>query len=165
MIKLKPKEKEFVQTLVHKNNENGTQTAQEVFGIEDPNYAGVKAHRLISNAKISQAIEAERETLKSALVKQGITPERIAEKIDVLLEAKKPVYEKNDDGQFENVGDEIDFTAVDKGLKHAKEIYGIEDLDIKPKSNNTYNFIFNADTQKEIKAMEEIIKARLISNV
>ncbi len=162
-MRLKPKEREFVKTLVHKNNENGTQTVQEVFAIEDPNYAGVKAHRMIRTDKISQAIEIEKETLKSALEKEGITPERIAKKINVLLNAKEPIYKNNNEsGEIEHVGDKIDFTAVDKGLKHAKDIYGVEDLDSKPKGNTTYNYIFNAETQADIKLMEEKIKARLI---
>lgn len=160
--KLKPKEELFVKKLVLENNENATETVKEVYGIEDDNYARLKGHRLITKDNISQAIETEKETLKSALVKQGITPERIAEKIDVLLEAKKPVYEKNEDGQFENVGDEIDFTAVDKGLKHATNIYGVENLEDKPKVQNNYNFFFNPEIQEKVKIMEDEIKSILV---
>lgn len=151
-MRLKPKEKEFVKALVHKNNENGTETVKEVFGIENDNYARLKAHRLITKDNISQAIEVEKETLKSALEKKGITPEKIADKINVLLDAEDIETGKKD------------YTAIDKGLKHAKEIYGVESGEDKPKTQTTYNFIFNAETQREIKDIEEKIKARLINN-
>lgn len=86
--------------------------------------------------------------LRQALIAEGINPKKIAEKINVLLEAT-------------DVKGEIDFTAVDKGLKHATAIYGILPEEEKPKGN-TYNFIFNADVQAEIKKSEEAIKAHLI---
>ncbi len=50
-------------------------------------------------------------------------------------------------------------------LKLGAEILGMvkrEDPNDKPKSQNTYNFIFNPDTQAEIKTLEDKIKARLI---
>lgn len=87
--------------------------------------------------------------LREALIAQGINPKKIAEKINVLLDAHDEKGNK-------------DFTAIDKGLKHATSIYGIVDPNEKPKSQNTYNFIFNAETQAEIKNLEDKIKARLI---
>lgn len=90
--------------------------------------------------------------LKQALVNQGINPKRIAEKINVLLNAK--------DRDANN-----DYTAIDKGLKHATAIYGVIDSD-KPKGNsqNTYNFIFSADVQQQVKQMDETIKQMLTKN-
>lgn len=51
-------------------------------------------------------------------------------------------------------------------LKLGAELLGMvkrEDENEKPKINTTYNFIFNAETQKEIKEMESKIKERLIN--
>lgn len=150
-VHLKPKEKEFAIKFV-KNNENLTKTAQEVFKIEDPNYAHVKATRMIQKDIVVKEIEIQRETLKSALEKKGITPEKIADKINVLLDAEDLETGKKD------------YTAIDKGLKHAKEIYGIESEDDKRKVNTTYNFIFSKEIQEQIRISNEIIKAKLISN-
>lgn len=165
LLKLKPKEKEFVKTLVRKNNENITKTVQEVYGVEDQNYANVKGQRLIRKDTIVKAIQIEKETLKSALEKQGITPEKIALKIDELLEASEPIYKNNNStGEIELVGEKIDFNSRDKGIKHALSIHGIEDQNDKPKTQNTYNFIFSKEVQDQIKATNEIIKRKLIAN-
>jgi len=95
--------------------------------------------------------------LKEALEAQGINPQKIAEKIDVLLEAKKVTYRRNEYGDLEENGIEIDFTAVDKGLKHATAIYGIVP-DKPPETKNIYNFIFNPDVQDQVDAINENIK-------
>lgn len=124
-----------------------TQSVINAYGIEDPKYASVKAQRLIAKDSIMNAIEVKRESLKTALENEGITPSYIAEKVNVLLKAK------DDRGQ-------TDFTAVDKGLKHALSIHGVEDAE-KPKSQSIYNFIFNTEAQAKIKEMEEQIKAKL----
>ena len=73
------------------------------------------------------------------------------------MEASKPIF-KNDNstGEIEQVGEEIDYTAIDKGLKHATNIYGIEDLD-KPKSTNVYNFIFNEQFREKVKPLEDAL--------
>lgn len=109
--------------------------------------------------------EALAETgLKNALIAKGITPEKIAEKIDVLLEAKKPIYEEVD-GEMQHVGDEVDFTAVDKGLKHATAIYGVLGDAKPPVTVQTYNFIFSPEVQAEVREMEAKIKARLVKPI
>lgn len=87
--------------------------------------------------------------LKQALINKGINPEKIAEKIDILLNATDEKGNK-------------DYTAIDKGLKHATSIYGIVDPTEKPKIQNTYNFIFQPENQADIKLLEDKIKARLI---
>lgn len=138
-----------------------SKSAQEAYGIENQRYAGVKAQRLITKDNIIEAIEIKRKSLKEALIEKGITEDKIADKINVLLDAKKAVYEKNDEGVFENVGDEIDYTAVDKGLKHAKEIYGVEDSD-KPKEN-VYNFFFEPKFQQNIKNYDQNLKEQILN--
>lgn len=158
--KLTKQDETFVKNVVETGNL--TKSVQQGYGIQDANYAAVKGQRLIRKDNIQQAIEVRQETLKSALLKQGITPEKIAAKIDVLLEAQKitRTYIK---GDLSTEIEEEDHTAIDKGLKHAKDIYGVEDLD-KPKGQNTtYNFIFNPETQAEIKTIEAKIKERLIN--
>lgn len=55
MQKLTKQEAKFVE--IKAETGNGTKAAQEAFGIEDSNYAGVKAHELLRNPKIVNAIE------------------------------------------------------------------------------------------------------------
>jgi hypothetical protein len=91
--------------------------------------------------------------LKEALIKQGINPKKIAEKISVLLEAKD-----NDE--------KPDTNAIDKGLKHATAIYGIDSDQPKNPTGNTYNFIFSPEVQNRIRQTDEEIKKLLTqSNV
>lgn len=87
--------------------------------------------------------------LKEALVKQGITPQKIASKINLLLDAK--------------AGKKNDYGSIDKGLKHATAIYGVMSEPPKP-TNTTYNFVFSADVQGSVKEFEEKIKSRLIQS-
>lgn len=105
----------------------------------------------LTKPNIINAIEVKQESLKNALIKQGITPDYLAEKVELLLTAT------------DKAGN-TDFTAVDKGLKHATNIYGIENLDDKPKSQTTYNFIFNSETQEKIKILNNEIKDKLINH-
>jgi len=86
--------------------------------------------------------------LKKALLAQGITPQKIAKKIDVLLEAKDR-FKKDD------------YQAIDKGLKHATAIFGV--VQEKPPGENktTYNFIFSTEVRERVREMEEEIKSLL----
>lgn len=149
--KLTKKQAGFVKDYVAE--ENGTKAALNNYEIESKNpdnVAGVIAAENLSKPKIIEAIEIQQETLKSALQKKGITPEKIADKIDVLLEAT------------DHLG-KPDSQAIDKGLKHATNIYGVEDLNDRPKIQNTYNFIFNPENQERIKQINAEIKAQLIN--
>lgn len=87
--------------------------------------------------------------LRQALVDEGINPKKIAEKINVLLEANDKEGNK-------------DYTAIDKGLKHATAIYGITEEPPKNPSGNTYNFIFSKEVQSEVQAIETRIKQMLV---
>jgi uncharacterized protein YpuA (DUF1002 family) len=129
--------------------EKGGESVAEAFGITDPNYARVKAHRLLMKDNIKQEIERVQISLKEALENEGITPSYLAKKVNVLLKATD---EKGN----------TDFTAVDKGLKHATNIYGITDTQPPTQQNNTYNFLFSPEVREEITKMEDSIKARLI---
>lgn len=81
--------------------------------------------------------------LKEALLSQGIDANKIAEKIKVLMNA------------VDREGLQ-DYSAIDKGIKHATAIYGIDTE--KPQSNTTYNFILNPSFQQQIKPLEEALK-------
>lgn len=162
--KLTKKQKGFVDDYVLSGN--GQKAALNNYEIEakdKENVARAIASENLTKPNVALAVEIQQQTLKSALQKQGVTPEKIAEKIDNLLEATHGVYKNNNaTKQVELVGEEPDYQAIDKGLKHAKDIYGVEDLDQKPKSQNTYNFIFSAETQDKVRKIEETIKAELI---
>lgn len=145
--KLTKKERGFVKDYVL--TENGTQSALKNYDTTDYKTASVIASENLDKPRIQVAIEETRKTLKNALIDKEVDEDKIAETIKELLDAK------DEKGLS-------DYTAKDKGLKHALSIYGVEDPE-KPKSQNTYNFIFNAEAQSEIKAMEEKIKAKLIN--
>lgn len=145
--KLSKQDKDFVDLVV----ETGklTKSAQEAYDLDNPRYATQKAQRQIAKDSIINAIEVKRETLKSALELKGITPEKIADKINVLLDAEDLETGKKD------------YTAIDKGLKHAKEIYGVEDSD-KPK-DNVYNFFFEPKFQQNIKNYDQNLKEQILN--
>lgn len=101
--------------------------------------------RILETPSFKQALQ---ETgLRQALIEQGINPAKIAEKIDTLLNAvdKEGIQ---------------DYTAIDKGLKHATAIYGI--TEDKPKETGaTYNFIFNPEVQERVRVIDDEIKSLL----
>jgi len=157
------KEKEKLPKLTHRQKifvkeylkeENGRKAAEKAYnintkhGTNDPGRVAYSiATENLSKPAIIKAIESQQLSLREALLKEGITPEYLAKKVDVLLTAK-------------NDNNKPDYTAIDKGLKHATNIYGIQDLD-KPKEGNTYNFVFNNEIQSEIIEIESRIKEKL----
>lgn len=148
--KLTKKQLGFVKDYVLSGN--GQQAAMnnyEIGGKDPENTARSIASENLTKPNVMLAVEIKQQSLKSALEKQGITPQKIAEKVDVLLTA------------VDKEGN-TDYTAVDKGLKHATNIYGI--IEPEGKSGNTYNFILNPEVQSEVKKIEAILKAKLIQN-
>jgi hypothetical protein len=100
--------------------------------------------------------------LRAALERQGINPKRIAEKIDILLNATKPIQKfSHETGETELLGETPDYQAIDKGITHATKIYGILDEPTKNPSGNTYNFIFSNEVRSKVQAIDEMIKAAL----
>lgn len=144
-LKLTKRRRGFVKDYIL-NGENGQEAAKSNFNVSNNNSARAVASELLTFPNVIEAIEIERETLKSALEKQGVTPAKIALKVDELLNNEDP-------------------NAIDKGLKHAKDIYGVADPDDKPKGTTTYNQIFNIEIQKDIKEIEARIKDKLLNNV
>jgi len=161
--KLSKKQKDFVKDYVLSGN--GQESALNNYNIkgkDKENIARSIASENLTKPNVALAIEIKTETLKSALEKKGITPDKIADKINVLLDASKPIFKNNNaTGEIEQVGEEIDYIAVDKGLKHAKEIYGVEDSD-KPKEN-IYNFFFEPKFQQNIRNFDENLKNLILN--
>ena len=145
--KLTKKERGFVESYVE--TENGTQSALKHYDVANAKVAGVIAVENLAKPSIQQAIEVKRKSLKEALIAQGITEDYLADRVGVLLKAT------------DEKGKE-DYTAIDKGLKHATSIYGVIDPG-KAEGGNTYNFLFNAEAQADIKELEEKIKAKLLN--
>ncbi len=146
--KLTRKQKGFVEDYVLTGN--GTQSVLKNYDTESPRTASVMAVENLAKPSVALAVEIKQNSLKEALINQGVTPEKIAEKISVLLEA--------------TVGETQipDVNAIDKGLKHSKDIYGVIEDNPKSPTGNTYNFIFSAEVQEKVKAIEGEIKQMLI---
>ncbi len=146
---------------------NGTQAALKAYNINGrnkENIASVIASRTFGNVRVQNAIVIQSETLKTALKANGVTLDKVAERINDLLEAQTPIYKNNNaTKQIELVGHSPDFGAIDKGLRHALNIYGIQDIIDKPAITNTYNFLFNVEAREQIKKIDDAIKAKLIN--
>jgi len=143
--KLTKKQRGFVNDYVLE--ENGTKAVLNNYNAKDNIVAKGIATENLTKPYIIEAIEVKRKSLRQALIDKGITEDYLADKVNVLLNA---VDEKG----------KTDFTAVDKGLKHATNIYGIEDDENPNKDKNIYNFFLSKDTE-EIKELEEKIKNKL----
>lgn len=122
-----------------------TRSAQEAYELDNQRYATQKALRQIAKDSIIEAIEVKRKSLRQALIDKGIDEDYLASKVDVLLNATD--------------GEKPDYTAIDKGLKHAETWFGVEDPD-KPKGNTTYNFILNQSFKDKIKPLEDELKTQ-----
>lgn len=143
--KLTKKQRGFVNDYVLE--ENGTKAALNNYSIESKNpesVAGVIANENLRKPYILEAIEVKRESLKEALEKKGITAEKIADKISLLLESE-------------------DNNAIDKGINHAVKVRGdYSEEKPKEKGTNIYNFFFNKELQEDVHVLEEKIKAKLV---
>lgn len=165
-VKLTKKQKGFVKDFAI--DENGTKAALNHYDIKGKNkehIAASIASQNLTKLDIVDAIEQEKVNLKQSLLDEGINGKRIAEKINVLLNAEKKTFRNNvTTGEIEEIGCETDYAAVDKGLKHATVIFGITPEGPTAQNNITYNFLFSPETQNKIKEINEVIKAKLISN-
>lgn len=148
--KLTRKQRGFVKDYVE--TENGQEAALKNYEIESSNPENVAraiASENLTKPNVIEAIDVKRKSLRQALIDKGIDEDYLAGKVQVLLTG------------VDKEGN-TDYTAVDKGLKHASSWYGVEDPNDRPKTTSTYNFIFNEQTQAEIKEIESRLKARLI---
>lgn len=117
--KLTKKQRGFVEDYIL--TENATEAASKNYDVKNRNVANNIGAENLARPSIIEAIEVKRQSLQEALEQQGITPKRIAEKVDVLLNASTPIYDGG-----EHVGEKADYMAIDKGLKHATAIYGVK---------------------------------------
>lgn len=127
---------------------NGAEAARNNYNIVGKSADGIArsiASENLTKPAIVSAIEEGRISLKDALIHQGVTPKKIANRINFLLDSDQE-------------------SAIDKGLKHATTIYGVVTEDTQKQNNNTYNFIFSPDVQDEVKSMEERIKEKLLNS-
>ena len=130
--------KDFAQT------GNGTQSALKNYDTTDPKTASVMAVENLAKPSVIAEIEKQQITLQAALEKQGVTPERIAEKVDELLESEN-------------------YKAVNNGLTHATKIYGIDQETPKsPTTQITYNVLINPQVQAKIKEINDSLKEELL---
>ena len=84
--------------------ENGTQSVLAAdYDVKDNQVAASIATENLSKPYIAEAVKSEQKNLVDALEAQGITPAKIAQKIDYLLESE-------------------DESVIDKGLSHAIKI-------------------------------------------
>lgn len=98
MPKLTKKQRMFAKN--YALTENGTQSVIEAeYDVKSAEVAKVIASENLTKPNVVEAIKNEQKNLLEALEAQGITPQRIAEKIDMLLEG--------------------DANSIDKGLNHA----------------------------------------------
>ncbi len=146
--KLTKKREGFVKDYVETGN--ATEAAVRNFDVKDRNSAKSVGSALLTNVDIIEAVEEKKETLKEALERVGVTPEKIAKKVNVLLTAKDP------DGN-------PDFKAIDKGIAHATKIRGdVNDQPPIAPTHATYNFLFSKEVQSEVAQIEARIKQKLI---
>lgn len=151
--KLTKKQRGFVKD--YAETENGTEAALKNYNLKSNNkyqVASVIASENLDKPYLVDAIDIERKSLKQALIDKGITEDCLADKVDILLNA-------TDEKGFS------DYNAIDKGLKHATNIYGVTDDNKKPESVNTYNFIFSKEVQSDVKKLEDSIKEKLLNHV
>lgn len=145
--KLTKKQRIFVAE--YAKSENSAQAVMKAYDVKDNVVAANIGSENLGKPYIIEAIDVKRKSLKQALIDRGIDENYIAERVEVLLDAKDENGRK-------------DYATIDKGLKHATTIYGVTDNDGNPTQRNTYNFLFADGTREEIKEIEEKIKARLL---
>lgn len=162
--KLKPTELKFAKTYATNGNK-GKAAVKEVYPQLTDRSAAVRSSDLLRKPEIIEVIQEEEKSLKEALLDAGITPNKIANKVNVLLDAEKKIYRNNmKTGKIEEVGTEPHHEAIDKGLKHATAIFGVADPAMKP-SGNTYNFFINPELRKKVDVVEEEIKQSLYESL
>lgn len=118
MNELSQQDQEFVKEVAISGNK--TKAAQGAYGIEDPNYAGVKANRLLRNDKITTAISEVKISLA-----ERISTDKLEEVLNEGLAAYKSVKIGEDGAQTIDP----DFAVRHKYLDTALKIKGIYDTD------------------------------------
>lgn len=119
MQQLKPDKLKFVKTYLE-NGFNGTQAVMSVYGVTDPNYAAVKANRLIRNDKVAEVIEDQKKRLD-----EFFPDDYLARIHREGLHATRAIFKNNNaTKKVEHVGDEPDYAVIHKYLDSAYKIKG-----------------------------------------
>lgn len=106
--------------------------------------------------------EKVRNSLKDALEHKGIDSAKIASKINELLEAKTVITKNNvTTGEVEIIREQPDYTAIDKGIRHAIQVRG----DYAPEKHQNTNVNINGTLSDEaIRIAEEELKRRKLKH-
>lgn len=143
--RLSPKQKGFARDVARgKTATEAVLNHYDIRGKDPVKIASVMGVENLEKPSVIQEIENQRKSLKQALIAKGIDEDKIADKVNQLLDSE-------------------DETIVDKGLKHATSIYGVSD-DKPQEKGNTYNFIQNTAIRADIKQIEDAIKAKLLGH-
>ena len=131
--KLTKKQRGFVKD--YAIDENGTQAVINHYDVKDRTVAASVSTENLRKPYIAEAVKEVKATLKDALEKEGVTAEKIAKKVNVLLNAKQ---EKKPD-----------YGAIDKGINHAIKIRG----DYAPEKSQNFNVNVTIDPSERIKEL------------
>ena len=114
MDKLTAQEQVFVKEVVKTGNK--TKAVVKAYQEEDPNYAGVKGHRLLRKDKIQNAIQT---------LADRIPEDKLHTVLMEGLEAGKHIYKNNNEsGEIEDMGVEPDYAVRHKYLDTALKLKG-----------------------------------------
>lgn len=117
----RPRQKTLAKALVINELADKPKHIKEV--LESVGYPTSTAESQAKRVIAQKGVQEEIKTMAQALEAQGINSIKIAEKIEVLLNAETPIYKNNNEtGEVEHVGDKPDYQAVDKGISHALKI-------------------------------------------
>ena len=139
--KLTKQERKFVK--IKAKTGNGTRAVQEAFDIKDPDYASVKAVRLLGNDRIVKAIADE-------------LPDELL--LEVHLEglaAGKHIYKNNNEsGEIEDMGIEPDYATRHKYLDSAYKLKGT----YAPEKSVSVNIEVKQNREKLAKVATEVME-------
>lgn len=172
MEELTKQEQNFVKEVAITDNK--TQAVVKAYKVKDPDYAGVKGHRLIRKDKIKKAVAEVKKTIADQ-----IPDEDLIKKHKELLEQKQLAYfvfrrsikDEEIEGHMEANG--LDLIVIRETDKGKMAFYSISDaqavksgLDMAYKIKGTYapdkNINLNVDfneglTDEEVKALKDLV--------
>jgi len=111
---------------------------------------------VINQKGVQEVIKRETDLMLDALKKKGVTSEYVADRIKVLLDAKKIIKVAGKDGEMQIISEEDNYQAIDKGISHVAKFglgggYKTNDDGVSTQQNIQVN-IFNTPEVKEIVA-------------
>ena len=134
VVKLTKQDKGFVKDFIETGN--GTKSVLNNYDTKDPNYAGVKATRLIRKDKIKNALQTFADRIED---------DKLFKVLDEGLEAGKHIYKNNNEsGEIEDMGVEADYAVRHKYLET-----GLKVKSYFPKEGNQTNVQVNINRFKE----------------